>query len=178
MELLDICFERSVRVPESKDLDMLLSWRNHDDVRRFMYTQHEISFDEHVKWFYSALTNPKKCLLVYEEQQEPLGFANLSISSDGKIADWGFYLAPCAPRGTGRHLGYCVLRHAFNTLNVHKVCGEALAFNQKSIAFHERLGFLTEGILRDQHYDGNNFVDVIRFGLLHTEWKQNTEGLK
>lgn len=170
--------DRSVRSLTEGDLDMLLAWRNHIDVRRFMYTQHEISIKEHMNWFASVRSNPKKCLLICEQDSEPLGFASLSVHDHGRVADWGFYLAPHAPRGMGQHLAGAVLAHAFNVLGVHKLCSEALAYNEKSTKFQEGLGFLREGLLRDQYYDGSNFVDVIRFGLLYAEWKQKTEGLK
>ncbi len=170
--------DRRVRLLTEDDLGMLLSWRNHIDVRRFMYTQHEISIQEHTNWFESVKDNPQKCLLICEQNHQPFAFGSLSILGHGKIADWGFYAAPHAPRGMGSHLAGGILEHAFNVLHLNKLCSEALAYNEKSIKFQEGLGFSREGLLRGQHYDGSDFIDVIRFGLLHAEWKQNSEGLK
>lgn len=153
------------------DLELVLAWRNHADVRRYMYTQHEITLDEHQRWFERTLADPKKHLLIFQENHQPLGFVNFNDSGSAGIADWGFYAAPDAPKGSGWQLGRAALKHAFTQLKLHKVCGQALAYNQRSIQFHQSLGFQQEGILRDQHFDGERHHHVICFGLLSHEWQ-------
>jgi RimJ/RimL family protein N-acetyltransferase len=96
---------------------------------------------------------------------------NFTQTGNGGIADWGFYMAPDAPKGSGRQLGLVSLSQAFTKLNLHKVCGEALAYNNRSILFHQALGFQQEGTLRDEHFDGERYHNVIRFGLLSHEWQ-------
>lgn len=155
------------------DLALVLAWRNNPNVRRFMYTQHEITLDEHQRWFEQALLDPKQHLLIFEENQHPLGFVNFNESEYGGIADWGFYVAPDAPKGTGQQLGRAALTHAFTQLKLHKLCGQALAYNERSIRFHHSLGFQPEGILRDQHFDGVHYHHVNCFGLLSHEWQPN-----
>lgn len=156
------------------DLELVLAWRNHPDVRNYMYTQHEITLAEHQRWFERSLPDPKKHLLVFEENQQSRGFVNLNEVGSGGIADWGFYAAPDAPKGSGRQLGRAALGYAFTQLKLHKVNGQALAYNQRSIRFHQTLGFQQEGILRDQHFDGECYHDVICFGLLGHEWQPNS----
>ena len=156
------------------DLELVLTWRNHPDVRRYMYTQHEITLAEHQCWFERTSPDPKKHLLVFEANHQPLGFVNLNEVEIGGIADWGFYAAPDAPKGSGRQLGYAALSHAFTQLKLHKVCGQALAYNARSVQFHQTLGFQQEGILRDQHFDGDRYHHVICFGLLGHEWQPNS----
>lgn len=155
------------------DLERVLAWRNHPDVRRYMYTQHEITLDEHQRWFERTLTDTRKNLLIFEDTHQPQGFVNFNETGNGGIADWGFYAAPEAPKGSGRRLGRAALNHAFTQLKIHKVCGQALAYNQHSIQFHQSLGFQQEGSLRDQHFDGERYHDVICFGLLCHEWQPN-----
>lgn len=167
----DHCLVR-VMVPE--DLGRVLSWRNHPDIRRYMYTQHEISLDEHRSWFDRASQDSRKHLLIFEVNHIAQGFVNISELAASGVADWGFYIAPEAPKGTGRKLGQKALYYAFNDLNLHKVCGQALAFNERSIKFHRDLGFQQEGVLRDQHYDGGSYHAVICFGLLNAEWPSKT----
>jgi UDP-4-amino-4,6-dideoxy-N-acetyl-beta-L-altrosamine N-acetyltransferase len=155
------------------DLERVLAWRNHPDVRRYMFTQHEITLDEHRLWFERTLQDPKKHLLIFEVNQQPQGFVNFNETGNGGIADWGFYVAPDAPRGSGQQLGCAALSHAFTQLNLHKVCGQALAYNERSIQFHHSLGFQQEGTLRDQHFDGQRYHHVICFGHLSHERQPN-----
>ena len=163
----------TVRRMISSDLEMVLSWRNHPEVRRWMYTQHEITPAEHQTWFERADVNPNKHLLIYELAKIPLGFVNFTQADDGEIADWGFYLSPSAPKGIGRNLGCASLQHAFNELQLHKVCGQAFKENGRSINLHVALGFLQEGVLRENHFDGIRYLDVVCFGLLRKEWLTN-----
>lgn len=159
-----------VRPLNEGDLEQVLSWRNNPEVRRYMYTQREISLEEHVRWFARASQDPERHLLVYEPDGAPLGFMNIHQVATGGIADWGFYAAPNAPKGTGHGLGQAALRYAFEAAGLHKLCGQALAFNERSIRFHLNLGFQQEGVLRQQHFDGQQYHDVVCFGLLASEW--------
>lgn len=161
-----------VRPMNEGDLAKVLSWRNHPEVSRYMYTQHEISIDEHARWFARVSKDPSWHLLVFEIDTNPAGFINIHQIASGGIADWGFYAAPDAPKGTGRALGQAALRYAFEAAELHKLCAQALAFNERSIRFHLNLGFQREGVLRQQHFDGQQYHDVVCFGLLASEWYQ------
>lgn len=154
----------------ASDLDCVLAWRNHPDIRRYMYNQHEIGLSEHQAWFERTVCDSRKHLLIFESDGEARGFVSFTrLASDG-VADWGFYVAPDAPKGSGYQLGKAALDHAFGALRLHKVCGQALAFNERSIAYHLRLGFREEGVLRDQHFDGSRYHAIVCFGLLKDEW--------
>lgn len=163
--------ETKLRPMAVSDLEMVLGWRNHPKVRCFMYTTHEISLNEHRNWFEKTRADPNTYLLIFEKDGIASGFVNISKSRSPQIADWGFYVAPDAPKGIGSSLGDEVMKFAFNELKLHKMCGQALGFNDPSISFHERLGFTEEGRLRDQHFDGKNYHDVVCFGLLADEWQ-------
>jgi UDP-4-amino-4,6-dideoxy-N-acetyl-beta-L-altrosamine N-acetyltransferase len=155
-----------------RDLVRVLSWRNHPEVRRYMFIQREISLEEHTRWFTHALQDSERHLLVFEIDAVPLGFINIHQIATGGIADWGFYAAPDAPKGTGRILGQTALRYAFGTVKLHKIYGQVLIFNERSIRFHLSMGFEREGVLRQQHFDGQNYHDVVCFGILASEWHQ------
>ncbi len=157
------------------DLERVLAWRNHLEVRRYMYTQHEISLEEHKHWFSRASQDPETHLLVFEIAGIPLGFVSIQRISSGGVADWGFYAAPEAPKGTGHALGQAAVRFAFEAIGLHKLCGRAFSFNERSIRLHLNLGFQHEGVLRQQHYDGQHYHDIVHFGLLAKEWSQRNQ---
>lgn len=148
----------------------MLTWRNHPDVRCYMITQHEISFEEHQKWFQAADQDDSRRLLIVEDVFSPIGFVQFTNVSVGGISDWGFFAKPGAPKGSGQKLGKVALEYAFQELKLHKVCGQTLAFNVKSIEFHLRLGFQQEGLLRDQYRIHGEYHHLINFGLLRNDW--------
>ena len=163
-------FDAKIRKIEQDDLDRLLTWRNHPEIRRYMYTQHEITWDEHLRWFLNKKDDPKNHLLIFELAQNPEGFVSFYEKKCAGTADWGFYIAPNAPNKIGHLLGVTALSYAFKSIGVHKVCGQVLAYNEKSIRFHMSLGFKQESTLRKNHFDGSNYHDVISFGLLADDW--------
>lgn len=160
-----------VREMTEEDLAKVLEWRNHSDVRHYMYSKNRISLAEHRKWFADTKKDPAITLLIYEQETEALGFLNITRTSFFDVADWGFYIAPNAPKGCGRGLGEKALQYAFIDMDLRKVCGQVIGFNERSILFHKALGFTEEGRLREQYSDGNQFHDVLCFGLLQYEWK-------
>ena len=163
--------EYSLRVMVEEDLLRVLSWRNTPDVRRFMYTKHEISIKEHSDWFSRINSDPSRHALIFEIDGIPSGFVNIHENLPGGVASWGFYVSPESARGTGHKLGVTTIDYAFNELGLHKLNAEALGYNSKSIRFHEKLGFKKEGTLRNQHYDGQCYHDVLCFGLLLADWE-------
>lgn len=159
-----------LRPLHTDDLDLVRQWRNSEAVRRWMFSTNTITEQEHREWFEKNANNPLRHLLVYTEGDTSLGFVNISVNASSKNAEWGFYIAPDAPAGTGHRLGKAALAHAFEKLALYKVYGHVLHFNQRSIRFHEKLGFVQEGRLRHDHFDGNAYHDVVIFGLLRTDY--------
>lgn len=159
-----------LRPMTARDLAQVLAWRNHPEIRRYMFTRHEISLDEHRCWFERVSQDPTRKLLIFEQGKIEAGFVHFSGVSHGGVAEWGFYVAPDAPKGTGRKLGHSALKFGFDEASLHKICGQALDFNEPSIKFHRTLGFREEGVLREQHVDGESYHSVICYGLLRREW--------
>lgn len=160
----------ALRLLRPDDLGLVLAWRNHPLIRKHMLTRHEISAAEHQAWYERAAEDTTKRLLVYERAGTPSGFVGFGGMRNGGVAEWGFYAAPDAAIGTGRQMGSAALDLGFKTVGLHKVCGQALATNLASIRFHQALGFGQEGVLREQHFDGTRYEDLICFGLLQQEW--------
>lgn len=155
-----------LRPMEARDLDLVLGWRNHRDVRRFMISQHLIPPGEHQAWFERCTGEPTRRLYILQQASQPLGFAQLSGVVRRGIAEWGFYVSPEAPRGSGWELGRRVLAAAFDVEGLHKVCGQTLASNDRSRRLHQRLGFMEEGRLREQLWSGEEYRDVVCYGIL------------
>lgn len=158
------------------DLELALSWRNHPKVRSYMLSQHVISLEEHRAWFADASQDLDRRLLIVEEAKEPVGFVKFVNVNDCGVANWGFYVSPEAAKGSGRKLGVTALGYAFSQLRLHKVCGQALAFNTGSVGLHKSLGFVEEGVLRDQCRIDGEYHNLMCFGLLAHEWQSHLTG--
>jgi UDP-4-amino-4,6-dideoxy-N-acetyl-beta-L-altrosamine N-acetyltransferase len=154
------------------DLAVVRAWRNHPDIRRYMLSQHVISAEEHRAWFDRCSCEPARRLYILECEGRPMGFAQLTNVGPGGTADWGFYVAPDAPRGTGTELGRNVLSAAFDVERLNKVCGQALESNEASQRLHLRLGFRQEGKLREQVRIDSEYRGLVCYGILAREYME------
>lgn len=158
-----------LRQMTEQDLTQVLSWRNDEAVRAFMFDRDIIEMTQHQKWFASAQKNARKTLLIYEHDQIAAGFMQFDMDAAGQTGTWGFYMKPEHAKGTGLMMGKLALAYAFETLRLHKVAGQVIASNIASVRFHERLGFTQEGCLKQHFYDGEHHQDVWCFGKLSSQ---------
>jgi RimJ/RimL family protein N-acetyltransferase len=63
-----------------------------------------------------------------------------------------------------------VLDYYFNELNYQKCCPTAYEFNKRSQAFHERFGFVKEGVLRNEVFTRGKYYSMVYYGLLRDEF--------
>ncbi len=134
-----------------------------------MFNQQPISLEEHRQWYLRVAQSAAYTLLIYEQEGVALGHMNFTQKTDSAVAEWGFYLSPSAPRGTGSKMSECALELAFEELHFHKVSAQVLAYNERSLHLHHKLGFKQEGVLRSHHFDGERYHDIHCFGLLANE---------
>lgn len=168
-----------LRAIEDGELELMLSWRNHPNVRMNMYTTHEIALDDHLQWWKNVQVNPRQQYFMYASAARPLGVVGFTdINTQSSNASWAFYAAPDAPRGTGSRMELLALDHAFEQLKLHKLHCEVLAFNVPVLKLHQKFGFRVEGIFREQHKTATGFVDIHRLGLLAHEWAERREPIQ
>ena len=169
-QMSEVC---TVRALTEEYLPMVLAWRNHPAVRRYMFNQHEISLQEHHNWFESVKDDIARQQLIVFDCDVPIGFVQFNPVCQGGTAFWGFYVRPDAPKGSGTKLGQAALAYAFNKLGLYKVCGQAIEANMVSIGFHKKLGFAEEGRQREQQCIANQYHTILCFGLLAREWQKS-----
>lgn len=156
---------------EERDLDMVRAWRNDRDVRESMFDRTLIQASEHARWFARQSRRKDVQLLLFERDGAACGYIGLDLDKEHSRAEWGFYTAPDAGSGTGREMGETVLARVFDQLGLHRLTGRVLETNVRSLRFHEKLGFIREGVLRDHHVIGTQRLSVHCFGLLENEWR-------
>lgn len=158
------------------DLSRVLEWRNHPDVRKNMYTHHEISSDEHQNWFERVSKDPSIRLFVFESNNTPLGFVSFTnISQQHRRADWAFYSGDLKKKGLGSRMESLALLYAFEKLKLNKLCCEVLSFNEPVVKFHQRFGFEIEGTLKAHYCRDGELFDVVQLALFKENWETTKE---
>lgn len=73
-------------------------------------------------------------------------------------------------KGYGSEAVKIMLNYYFNELRYNKVNVYIYDFNDASIKFHEKLGFIFEGRLRQMAYTGGEYRDCLFYGMLRDEF--------
>lgn len=175
-----------VRQATQADSQMIWQWRNHVDVRRWMFGQDEIALADHEKWYGRQLDRANVHLLIFEVAGEPMGLVNVTQmtvdkyqtlnaakntandnSANDKSASWGFYLSPNSAKGQGLGfaLGVLAIARIFNSTDIGKITAQVLAYNTASLALHRKLGFSETGVLKQHFGVGEKEYDVVEFEL-------------
>jgi UDP-4-amino-4,6-dideoxy-N-acetyl-beta-L-altrosamine N-acetyltransferase len=153
--------------------EMVLHWRNHDQVRSCMLEEEPIPPEEHNR-FLQGLAGREDCLhyLCFYEGA-PLGVVNLTrISFRHQRASWGIYRQPgnALPQA-GFLMAGCALSLAFDFLHLHTLQSEILATNRTAILLNQSLGFKKEGVLREYVLHGSRFLDLVLLSVTAEEYR-------
>ena len=164
--------EFNLRPMEERDLETVFSWRNSERVRSYMYTDHIITQPEHRAWFDRTRQTEFPATLIFEYRGVPIGLKSFSqIDRHNNRCHWGFYLGESElPRGCGTVMGFLALEYIFERHNFRKLCAEAFAFNDGSIKYHTRLGFVQEGCFLQHVLKNGRYEDIISFAIFKDNW--------
>ncbi len=163
----------ALRAMRQSDLKKVLDWRNSYRIRREMYSEHIISWEEHQNWFDRVTDTGTSLHFVFEISGRPVGVVNVTdIDRTHNRCHWGFYIGePDAPRGSGTIMGYRALALLLEDLGFYRVIGEAICTNTASIKYHKRLGFIEEGRLIGHAFKGGYYRDVIAMAITRDHWE-------
>lgn len=165
---------------EKNDLELILKWRNTKEIRSVMYEDHEITIDEHLKWYEKLVMDDTKVARLLTYKGKPIGFVNFTkIDEMNQTCYWGFYIGEKeGVRRAGTVLGLLALDYIFETKGIHKVCAEIIESNRISLNFHQKLGFQEDGRYANYICRDNDYMDVIIMTLFHEQWTERKEAIK
>ncbi|NUO60441.1 MAG: GNAT family N-acetyltransferase [Hamadaea sp.] len=149
-----------LRDATDSDRDLVLTWRNHPEVRKVSFTTHEIRPEEHAGWWAAVAQDPRRRVLIFEWRGTPAGVVSFdarNAAEEGVV--WGFYLDNETLQAKGELLPAWVqlesdaVEYAFDVLQAELIGGETLAWNTPVLQLHKRMGF-TETRRYEREVDG------------------------
>lgn len=154
-----------------EDLDLILSWRNSDEVRQNMKNNKIISRDEHYQWFDKICLADNIEYFVFKKNEEPIGIINfVDIDLLSKECSWGFYLgAKESLIGAGSVMEFWALDYVFYNLKLEKLNSEIFEFNLGNLQLQKSFGFKEEGSL--EFLRDNQLLKLFKFVMFNREWK-------
>ena len=152
--------------------------RNLENVKKFMYTDHIISEQEHINYI-TKLKNDKKNLvfIIFNHTNEIIGLVSLnSIDKLHKKADWAFYTNP-EIKNIGGVIEYYFIEFFFNQLNFEKLNCEVIENNISTRKLHKKFLFEEKEIKKDNIIKNNRRINVYFYGLTKFNWNNRKSEL-
>ncbi|MHC8432093.1 hypothetical protein [Acinetobacter baumannii] len=79
-----------LRLLSHDDLEMVLQWRNHDDIRKWMVNSDIIALSDHFAWFERNKNRTDRLFYIFEYQQQPQGYISFVMIPNSTAYEWGF----------------------------------------------------------------------------------------
>lgn len=159
--------EALLRPVTESDLALILKWRNHPEVRKVMFTDHEIPPAEHLAWWDKVKTDPTRKAYVFVFRDEPVGVINFfDLHPVEQRCSWGFFLDLSREWGPGEKLQawlqaeQVAIRQAFGPLGCEKLYCETFDFNEQVLALHKKVGFKEVEVL-EREKDGHSHKVIV-----------------
>jgi RimJ/RimL family protein N-acetyltransferase len=65
------------------------------------------------------------------------------------------------------------LGYGFGQLSLHRISLDVHAFNPRARRVYEKVGFVAEGVLREEHRWADQRIDVTIMSILAREWQRH-----
>jgi RimJ/RimL family protein N-acetyltransferase len=152
------------------DLEFLNKVRN-ENALEFLHDSRTFTLIETREWFIQ--TKPDYYLILLEDTS--VGYFRIS---NHNLVNRNLYIgADIVSEHQGRGLGYQAYNHflpyLFKKYNLNKITLEVLSSNSRAINLYRKLGFVQEGIKRQEVLKQNTYVDSIIMSILKSEYHGN-----
>jgi RimJ/RimL family protein N-acetyltransferase len=163
-----------LRPLEEDDAAVCHPWLNDPDVWRTLALRGRPNTEARSRAYIRGLdpAHDQVFAIVTRDGEEYVGNCGLhAIEPIDRHATLGIVIGrkDCWGRGFGTEAVSLLCHHAFETLNLHKVCLSTYAGNERALRAYARVGFQVEGRRRAQVFVEGRWLDEIVLGLLAGE---------
>jgi RimJ/RimL family protein N-acetyltransferase len=157
------------------DLELLRMWINDPETARYLSISWPVSSQEQRLWFERLGGDAtKKKLLIELCDKEPIGVLSLTNGDQlNRSVEIGITIGASEYRGRGlasRSLRLA-LKILFEHFNYHRVWAQILETNQASLDLFHRVGFRTDGVLRESVYWEGRMIGMVIVSVLRGEYE-------
>jgi len=120
---------------------MVLSWRNHPDVKKWMYNNNDITIENHLSFIENLKDSKDKEYFTVKQDNEYIGVIDFTGINNPEIF-FGLYSNPNVKiAGVGRILEKICINYAMNILNVETLKLEVFSDNVQVRNLHKKFNF-------------------------------------
>jgi len=164
----------SIREMVDSDAELIVEWRNRDDVKKWLIRWEPLTRDAQLRWFHSAKAQGDLLLMFETSEGKPVGTGSIyGFDRLRTSAEWGRL---CAAEIAGQphpmvEACYLVHRICFDVLGMRRLHGALAAENKRSYRLNRFLGYEEEGFRRKHWAHPDGYQDVIELGLFVDEFR-------
>ncbi|AXA33395.1 UDP-4-amino-4,6-dideoxy-N-acetyl-beta-L-altrosamine N-acetyltransferase [Francisella adeliensis] len=125
--------------------EKVLEWRNHLDIRSYMYDTNEISLENHLNFIESLKHREDKKYFLVQNSNIDIGVIDFVTIKPNKSLDMGLYAAP-GVKGVGNLLLTEIKNYAFDVLKVKTINAEVFIENERAYMLYLKYNFESTGI--------------------------------
>lgn len=150
-------------------------WRNKEEIRKFMLTQHIITEEEHCKWIENLTHKNDGRFWVVFVETTPIGSVYLqNINYEKLTSEWGFYIGEDAYRGggLGKMVLFKLLEMFFDEMNFESLVTKVLSNNIVALSIYKKFKF------RQIDDRSQNHKTIVLLEFSKEDWMQWKETLR
>lgn len=160
-----------LRLMMREDTDLIVAWRNSEEVRKNFIYQELFTREGHENWIRNMVDTGRvvQMIICDLETDRALGSVYIrDIDRHHNKAEYGIFIgeADGRGRGVGTAAARLMLRYCFEEQGLHRVYLRALADNLQAIRSYEKAGFVREGYLREDVCIDGRYRDIVWMAVL------------
>ncbi len=167
-----------LRAMEKEDINLYVAWLNDPEVGDGIASYLPISKYEEEKWFESTMAkHAAEHPLVIEinngDRWIPIGDCGLmEIDWHNRRGELGILIGEKEywNQGYGSEAVKLLLKHGFETLNLHRIFLRVFEDNLRAVHAYEKCGFVHEGRMRGAEFKNGKYIDILLMSVLREEW--------
>lgn len=154
------------------DTDLIVNWRNTDDVRKNFIYQALFTRESHENWIRTKVETGDVVQMIICEtgSDRPVGSVYVrDVDRTHHKAEYGIFIGEADARGKGYGTAAAklMIRYCFEEMKLHRLFLRVYAENQQAIKSYEKAGFEREALLRDDVCINGNYRDIVLMGILN-----------
>lgn len=150
------------------DTDLIVSWRNKEDVKKNFLYRSDFTVDLHKKWLEEKVYRGGVIQFIIEYNLEknfiPVGSVYLrDIDYNNSSAEFGIFIGEDIARkkGIGTLATRIITEFGHTKLNLHRIFLRLISDNISAYKAYRSAGFVLEGVFRDMRKINGNYIDIM-----------------
>ena len=171
-ERVDLC------TAERSDIEFLQESVSDSRIWRAVGRNNPYNLEQESEFFERVICDQSTVHLLVTAEDTPVGAVALEgIDKEVGTAEINYWIIPSQwGNGYATEAARCLIQYGFNQRNLHKVVARVTEFNDASKQVLEKIGFVEEGVQREQEFVDGEYQDRHWYGLLKQEWQESNNG--